>query len=274
MNSRLLECRLLHRRLSPRVHRFENRIFFFALDLSELDATAQSLALFSRNRLNLYSFRDGDFLMGVSAADLPAPTLMDKVRRHLENLKIETGPDLRVVLVAIPRIVGYLFNPVVFYFCYNGDRPLCAVAEVTNTFREVKTYLVPLAADGKHFEVRLPKEFYVSPFTECDGEFSFLLRFEDGRLLARIDEYEHGKLVLHSVVVGQNRPLSDRNLAWFAVKYPLLGMQVMTRIHTQALRLYLKRVPWWRKADQAGLQTNFHRPGATSPSDTPDAFER
>jgi uncharacterized protein len=260
MNSKLLECRVLHHRRRPKEHRFTNRIFFLALDLSEADALARRLWLFSRNRRNLYAFHDRDFLPAAGSPSSPEIPLLARARQELRRQGIETGETLRVVLVAIPRIAGYLFNPVSFYFCYDEDRPLCALAEVTNTFREVKTFPVPVGPKGDRFEARLPKEFYVSPFSESNGEFVFLLRFDGERLVVRIDEYEAGKLTVHSVVVGESRALTDRRLAWFAIKYPLLGLQVMARIHTQALRLYLKGLPWWRKGDQAHSQRNFTPP--------------
>lgn len=267
MNSSLLECRLLHRRLAPREHRFTNRIFFFALDLAELDALSRHLTLFSRNTRNLYAFRDRDFLIsGAGSESHPIASLLENLCQRLRAEGIDPGPGLRVVLVAIPRIAGYLFNPVCFYFCYDGKRPLYAFAEVTNTFREVKLFPVPPNGEGKLFTARVSKEFYVSPFSECDGEFSFKLRYDGERLVGRIDEYEKGKLVVHTVVVGQRRPLTDFNLAWFAVKYPFLGVQVMARIHTQALRLYLKGLPWRRKREQAAMQRNFYpnRPAGSS----------
>jgi uncharacterized protein len=263
MNSTLLECRLLHHRMRPKHHRFTNRIFFFALDLAELDGLARRLILFSRNRRNLYSFREDDFLPQVGP---PKTSLLARVRQELARHGIAAGETLQVTLVTIPRIAGYLFNPVSFYFCYEGNRPLCALAEVTNTFREVKTFVVPASSRKHRFEARLPKEFYVSPFSECDGEFAFALRWNGDRLVARIDEYEAGVLTLHSVVLGEKRVLNNLQLFWFTLKYPLLGLQVMGRIHTQALRLYLKRLPWWRKAAQSDLQRNFHRPGDIRPA--------
>ncbi len=270
MNSALLECRLLHHRIRPREHRFTNRIFFLALDLAEVDTVSRRLSLFSKNARNLYAFLDRDFLPA-EGAELP---LLEKVRGYLRRENMEAGTDLRVVLIAIPRVAGYLFNPVSFYFCYNGIRPLCALAEVTNTFREVKTYTIRPAHETDKFEANLPKDFYVSPFTECDGRFVFSLRYNGSQLVARIDEFERGELVVHTVVVGEERALTDRNLAWFAVKYPFLGLQVMARIHTQALRLYLKRLPWWRKSDQAQLQKNFYQPAPTNRRASPEGIKR
>lgn len=269
MNSSLFECRLLHHRFHPRTHRFNNRVFFFALDLAELDSTGRRLRLFSHNRRNLYALWNRDFFPAPNTNDSGGNqaehlTLLEKVRLYLNQQKVATGPDLRVLLVTIPRIAGYLFNPVSFYFCHDGDQPLCAVAEVTNTFREVKKFILKPGAAGTagagRFSGRMPKEFYVSPFADSGGEFSFSMRCSDGQLNVTIDEYEEGRLMLHSVVSGQGRPLNDRTLAWFALKYPMLGLQVMTRIHTQAFRLYLKRFPWWRKTDQLSRQKNYYQP--------------
>ncbi|MEX2381421.1 MAG: DUF1365 domain-containing protein [Opitutales bacterium] len=280
MNSVLFECRLLHHRLRPRKHRFANRIFFFALDLAEADELANRCRLFSHNTRNVYTFCDRDFLRGTNPlvkepAGTNGPPLVEKVRCYLSSRGIDGGADLRVVLVGIPRICGYLFNPVSFYFCFSGARPLCAVAEVTNTFREVKLYLLePDTWDGKRFSARIFKDFYVSPFSDSGGAFDFSLEYSRDRLSVTIDEYEQGKLMLHSAVTGRRKDLSDWALLCFALKYPLLGLQVMAGIHIQALRLYLKRLPWRRKADQVSLQKDFYHPKATSAPMVPEKGEQ
>lgn len=273
MNSHLLECDLLHHRFSPRVHRFANRVFFLAVDLDELEPLARRLRLFSRHRPNLYALRDADYLPSADHLDRPGstgssrPSLRDRAHAFARKHGVTIDPQVRVMLVTIPRIAGYHFNPVSFYFLFRGAEPLCAIAEVTNTFREVKPYF--LAPDtirpNGSFRLRIPKHFYVSPFTDSGGEFDFTLRLRDGRLAVRIDEYEGGQRVLHSVLTGRPRPFTDRMLAWFAVKYPLLSLQVMARIHTQALRLYWKRIPWYRKSDQSDLQRGFHPPRSAAP---------
>jgi len=261
MHSALLECRLVHHRLHPKVHRFRNRLFFLAIDLSEIDVLSRRLALFSRGRANLFSLYERDFLR--VPGEPPSPDrLLARTRTWLRHQGIAAGADLRVVLVAIPRIVGYQFNPVCFYFCYAGDAPLCAIAEVTNTFRESKLYLLPPESrqGSGSFRRRLPKDFDVSPYSDAGLDFEFRLGRHGGRIDIRISEWDGATCMLRSALVGTPRPLSNRRLAWYAVKYPFLSLQVMIRIHTQALRLYFKRLPWWRKRDQAGLQRDYCPP--------------
>ncbi len=271
MNSALYECRLLHRRVAPREHSFRNRLFFFRIDLDEVSEMARSLFLFSRNRRNLYEFRDDDYFPGAAGSppsDPGGPSLKSRVTDYLQGHGL-AATQSRVVLVTVPRICGYHFNPVSFYYCYDADgSPLCAIAEVTNTFREVKQYLLPPSALGaKGFRFRLPKFFYVSPFARADGEFDFFLGLPDEKLVCRIDEYESGELLLHSFVSGARRPLGDAALLWFALRYPALGLQTMFRIHQKALKLYLMRVPYFRKAEHPEHQKDFHDPHSTGSND-------
>lgn len=258
MNSSLLECHLVHHRLEPREHRFRNRIFLLAADLGELESLHRRLLLFSLNRPNLFSLREEDFLR-MPGKNPESGGLLERTRSWLVRRGINPGNDLRVVLVAIPRMFGHQFNPVAFHFCYRGSVPLCAIAEVTNTFRESKLYFLPPRAErgGVVFRGRMPKHFYVSPFSDAGLDFEFRLSLKPNRIDVRIDEHEGSRTVLRSGLAGMVRPLDDRMLAWYAVKYPLLGLQVLAGIHFQALRLYLKRIPWWRKDEQAELQRNF-----------------
>lgn len=270
MNSHLLECRLVHHRLSPRDHRFENRLFFAALDLDELPTLDHSLRLFGHRRPSFYRVRETDYLRAESTR-LPGASLKTRAAALLQRHGLALHDRDHLTLVTLPRIAGYHFNPVSFYFASGPTGALAAVAEVTNTFRETKTYVLGPATrrGGGSFRLRTPKDFYVSPFSDADTEFDFTLRLSPAGLAVRIDEYHRGRLILHSAIAGQPRPLRDAALAWFAVKYPLLSLQVITRIHTQALRLYLKRLPWRRKTDQPEFQRDYFPARPPSPSALP-----
>jgi len=280
MNSRIYECHVMHARFSPVSHRFAYRLFMLALDLDELDELSSRLRLFSLNRRNLYSFREQDYLPTqeplfqpsekppATASATPPTTaarLKDRVIAHL----VEHGIDAtggRVELVTLPRIAGYLFNPVSFYFCHHRDgQPLAAIAEVTNTFREMKPYVLGPgtrnAGDANAaFRLRAPKNFYVSPFSDVDVAFDFALRPPGERLSVQIDDYSGNARTLTSTLTGPARPLTDRALAWCSLKYPLLTLRVIALIHWHAFRLYLKRVPWFRKAARAADQRDLFRP--------------
>jgi DUF1365 family protein len=276
----------MHHRFAPKAHRFAYRIFMFALDLDELDGLHRSLRLFSSERRNVYSFRQRDFLPadeavhnasprppsavpaaggGATPAAAPASTLKQRVLAHLAARGIDLDGG-RVVLLTLPRVFGYLFNPVSFYFCFDrAGEPVAALAEVTNTFREMKPFVLgpdcrAPAAAGAGFTMRTPKHFYVSPFTDMDVAFDFTLRVPADRLAIQIDDYTAGARTLTSALTGTRRPLTDRALAWFTLKYPLITLRVIALIHWHALRLYLKRVPWFRKAARPAEQRDLYRP--------------
>lgn len=278
----------MHERFLPRSHRFLYRIFLFALDLDELDALHRKLRLFSFNRPNLYSFRDKDFLptnepvfngragpLGPPKKSPPAPALAATIPGPVTsstNLKVRVvaylatrGVDLaggRVMLITLPRVFGYLFNPVSFYFCYDRTgAPVAALAEVTNTFKEMKLFLLgPETRDGSAFRLRTPKNFYVSPYSDVDVAFDFTLRIPNSHLSVRIDDYAATARTLTSSLGGPRAPLTDARLAWFTLKYPLITLRIISLIHWHALRLWWKKIPWFAKAAKPDLQRELYRP--------------
>lgn len=257
LESHLYECQVMHRREHPRRHEFRHRVFMFCLDLDEIESLDKRYLLFSRNRFNLYSYYDRDHM------SFRRPDTKGNLQLWLKRQGLMVNADDKVLLLTFPRVLGYVFNPVSFYFCCrkNGE-PLCAVAEVGNTFREMKRFLVPLAQEGKKvsFRVRAPKEFYVSPFSDLDVEFEFRLVAPGERLSIRVDDYEGDVCTLRSVVSGRRAPMTNSKLAWFAIKYPLVTVGVMFWIHWHALILWLKKTPFFRKADRPERQLGVFNP--------------
>lgn len=312
MKSRLYECHVMHARFLPKPHRFVYRIFMLAVDLDELPALDRKLRLFSLNRPGLYSFREPDFLptaeplhnaFADTTRPAPAPksaTLKTRVLAYLAERGVDLGPGGRIELVTLPRVLGYLFNPVSFYFCYDRTGACVAsIAEVTNTFREMKPYFLGPETGQKSeirsqtsainspsppsdlsalnsrlsttagasgtavFQLRTPKNFYVSPYSDVDVDFDFHLRAPAGKLAIQIDDYVDRKRTLTSTLTGPARPLTDATLAWFTFKYPFITLQVIAFIHWHALRLYLKKIPWFAKAARPADQRDLYRPHAS-----------
>jgi len=173
----------------------------------------------------------------------------------LRNHGIEERPD-RVLLITSLRILGYVFNPVSFFYCFDrSGRPLAVVAEVSNTFRETKPFVITgeAFADGR-FESTRRKLFYISPFIELDVDLHLRLALPTERLGIVIDDVQDGRRILHASMIGKRVPLTAARLAWFALKYPLVTVKVMAAIYWQALRLWLKGVPFFRKDESTHLQ--------------------
>ncbi|MBC7368989.1 MAG: DUF1365 domain-containing protein [Undibacterium sp.] len=287
----------MHHRFTPKEHRFVYRIFLFAFDLDELPELHRRLPFFSYNRANLFSFRDRDFFPTAeplhhptsgSAGSPPAPPSSGNRNSSIQNLKsrvlahlVTRGVDLaggRVVLVTLPRVFGYLFNPVSFYFCYDAAGTCVAsLAEVTNTFKEMKPYFLgpetrtassqsELAAPDSQltapstFALRTPKHFYVSPFSDVDTAFDFTLRAPGERLSIQIDDYVGADRSLTSTLAGPRRALTSARLAWFTLKYPAITLRIIALIHWHAARLWLRRLPWFAKAARPADQRDLYRP--------------
>jgi hypothetical protein len=231
-----------HRRLRPAEHAFDYRTYFLMLPMRALRA-APCLAL-PRNRFGLLSFHDRDH--GDGRAD--ALAWLD------ELLQAEGIADAQgeVWLHTYPRVLGYCFKPVSFWHCHRDDGTLAAiVAEVNNTFGERHCYLLAGPQLGYGRELQARKVFHVSPFCDVQGRYRF--RFmrtaasHDPRLVARVDHDDDQGPLLQTSVSGRLAPLTAATARAAFFGMPLMSFGVIARIHWQALRLWLKHVPFFSK---------------------------
>ena len=274
MQSCLYECRVMHHRLAPKEHKFSYRIYVFALDLDEIDTCTKHLTLFSHNRWNIYSFYDSDYVP--TQENLHNPTgdelkpqslneqlpLKERIYQYLTDNNVSCHGG-KIILVTVPRIFGYAFNPVSFYYCYNqAGEPVAALAEVTNTFREMKLYFINKSSDLSklRFRAHIPKNFYVSPFSKVDLSFDFDLCLPDKAFAVKIDDYDGSVKMLESTMAGPRRELTNGRLFWWLFKYPLMTLRIISLIHIHALKLYFKKIPWFKKTAAAEMQQNLYRP--------------
>lgn len=269
VNSCFYECDVFHRRLRPKRHEFRYKVFYFYLDLDDLEQAARTLKIFGVNRPNLYSLRDGDHLQYADdGSGQPAPSgqkprpVADNVREFLRRSGCPLEEGGSISMLCFPRMLGYVFNPVTIYFCFRDDgSPHASVVEVGNTFRELKPFLVPLTPEGKcDFEGRLPKEYYVSPFSPVDLEFHFRFHLPDGKLRIYIDEYDTEGKILISTLTGRRVEMTFAGLLWLTVKFPFVTLKVIFLIHWQALKLWLKKIPFFWKETRAEDQRGVFRP--------------
>lgn len=255
-----------HERLRPVRTRFSYRVFFLRLPLRSMVTGRTSPGrFFSWNRFNLLSFNDADHGPATSNRTTEGTkALVDWADALLAREGIHDA-DGEIWLQTFPRVLGYVFNPVSFWFFHRGDGALRAVlVAVNNTFGEQHSYLLDTGntiRNGQELAAR--KVFHVSPFCKIEGgyRFRFLERQaatggpvsrhqEDRRgqrTMARIDHDDNAGPLLLTSMSGTSTPLRDRAVLKAFFGTPLMTMAVILRIHLQALRLWLRRVPFISK---------------------------
>ena len=238
-----------HSRLRPAPNAFSYGVYTLMLPLRTLGEAGFGSRLCSRNRFNLLSFHDRDHGDGRT----PLLTWIDALLRD-EGI---VDADGEIWLQTFPRVLGYVFNPVSFWFCHRRDGALRAiVCEVNNTFGERHCYLLDsgdVLPWGRELASR--KVFHVSPFCAVEGGYRFrFMRTTQQigeqpveRIVARIDYHDaQGPLLLTSVS-GTLQPLTDASALHAFLRHPLMTLGVIARIHWQAMKLFFKRVPFFSK---------------------------
>jgi DUF1365 family protein len=233
MTASLYAGRIAHIRHTPFRHRFDYRMYMLAVDLDEIDDVAQHSKLFSHNRRGLISlhdkdhgFRDGRPLRAYVESALAAQGLAQFASR--------------IIFVTMPRFLGYAFNPISFYFCQNEAGTLGAVLhQVKNTFGDQIGYLMPVRGDGP-IRQTAPKRMHVSPFFDMQGGYRFALTPPREKLTVSIQYGAAGQPRMTATMILRQRPFTDASVLRLLAEMPLAPMKVMTAIHWQALKLFLR----------------------------------
>lgn len=230
-----------HRRMGEPSHEFSYPVWHALVDLDELPGLADRVSGFSHNRFNLFAFFDRDHM---------GPT-DESVRTKLERWLASRGvasPPANITLLTQLRILGSVFNPVSFYFCRDAEGALRnVVAEVNNTFGETYGYL--LDADGRIVRDEHEKVFHVSPFQPTEGRYRFRITGPGANVSAHIDVFREGHMVFDSTLTGTRQPLTGASLAMTAARCPQAGFWTLALIHYQAIRLWIKRAPFFVKPE-------------------------
>jgi DUF1365 family protein len=235
--SALYVGRVMHRRLRPRFHEFAYRGFWFVFDLDEIDALAKRLRLFSRNGFNLFSFHDRDY------GDRTATPLREQIERQMAAAGL-TPDGGAIQVLTLPRICGYVFNPLSVFFVRCAKGGLRAILwEVSNTFGGRHVYLIQVA-DAYSFALRqsCAKTLHVSPFLEMDMTYSFRVAPPAARTLVSIIAADARGAKLVATMHGERRKLEDAALLSAFVRVPFMTLKVILAIHWEALRLWLKGI--------------------------------
>ena len=234
---------VMHERHVQAHNRFVYPTAFLRLPLSRLDTLR--VPLLGIERAGVFSFCNRDH----GARD--GSPLQPWIHALLRGQGLAEICDGEIVLQTMPRIFGFVFNPVSFWFCHDRAGALRVVlAEVSNTFGERHNYLVhhpdqrPIVAGD---ELRATKCFHVSPFFPVRGEYRF--RFEQRGAVHAVssDLWDGGELQLSTRLSGRAQALDGGAMRKWLARQPFMTLGVVARIHWQALRLALRRVSFFRK---------------------------
>jgi len=244
---------VVHGRLRPKRHKLKYRVFSLLVDLDRLPELDARFRLFSHNRFNLFSFHDRDHGPGDGRPLGP----------HIRELLTQAGLSgfgARILLLGYPRVLGYVFNPLSVYFCYDQAGRLGAIGyEVNNTFHERKTYLLATPHAGEHEPIHqtCAKSFHVSPFNAARGSYSFHVAPPGSGVAVGVALRDEGGPLMRAHFAGKRETFGDRALATLALRYPLMTLKVIGGIHLEAFRLWRKGVPLVRRQAAPGYSVDF-----------------
>lgn len=243
MDSCIYLGQVKHSRRQPVLHRFRYGLFYMYVDLDELDDVFERRWFWSTKRAALARFRRRDHLGD------PAVPLVDSVRELVEK---ESGsrPDGAIRLLTHFSYFGFCFNPVSFYYCYDADGELhTIVAEVSNTpWGEMKTYVLPIASSvssGKIARFKPRKKMHVSPFMPMSINYDWCFNEPGEKLSVYMANYKDDEKIFDASIAMTRREISGASLASVLLRFPFMTAKVVFAIYWEALRLWIKRTPFY-----------------------------
>ncbi|WP_243367779.1 DUF1365 domain-containing protein [Microvirga solisilvae] len=227
---------VVHRRMRPRKHALRYRVFWLLLDIDTMKEVAACNLLLSLNRFNLFSVHEKDY------GDRSGQPLRPQVEAAMRKAGIEPDGG-RILLLTMPRVLGYGFNPLSVYFCYRRNGELAAILyEVSNTFGQRHSYVLPVEAGDSIVRQSIPKRFYVSPFMDMDLSYAFRVVCPDDTIAVSIRCEDREGAILIASLVGTRKSLSNAALLSAFVTHPLLTLKVIAGIHWEAFFLWIKGI--------------------------------
>lgn len=243
----LYQGEVWHQRVRPKKHSFRYPIFYLMLDLDDLDAAQNKPWCLSFEKFNIFTVYQKDF------GGLESGQLKEYLLELLRRAGCLSQPQ-KIYMLTMPRIFGYAFNPLTVFYCYCENDELSAVIyEVHNTFGERHSYVYPVdraavAEGGEIPTFQTDKTFHVSPFFDVTGKYRFHQTLPDEKISLTIHyEGEDEALNFTACLTGRRMALTTANMFDLFMRIPFVTLKVITAIHYEALRLWMKRLRYFRK---------------------------
>ena len=240
MTSSIYNGTVIHKRFKPKLHFFKYRVFSLLIDLSDLNNLGKDITFFSYNHFNLISFFDKDH------GERDGSSLIEWVKKNLDENDINSK-DIRIKLLCYPRILGYVFNPLSVFFVYDNNKNLISILyEVKNTFGEQHTYIFKIENDHL-LQHNCSKKFHVSPFIEMNCNYFFRILKPSEKISVVIDQYQLDEKILFASQDGKRVDFNSKELLKSYVKHPLMTFKIISAIHFEAFKLWLKGIKFIKK---------------------------
>ena len=232
MNSCIYNGEVTHTRFKPVRHFLKYKTFSLLIDLDEINLLDKSIGIFSHNKFNIFSFYDKDH------GDRDGGNLKDWVISNLKKFQIKENIT-NIKVLCYPRILGYVFNPLSIFYCYEKDKLVAIFYEVKNTFNEQHTYIFKIKNNDEIIQ-KCRKKFYVSPFMDMETFYNFKLLNPKDKLSVFIKQTDADGTILTATQTGDKKEFSFKQLAINFLKYPLMTIKIISSIHYEALLLWKK----------------------------------
>ena len=232
MNSCIYNGEVTHTRFKPVRHFLKYKTFSLLIDLDEIVLLDKSIGIFSHNKFNIFSFYDKDH------GDRDGGNLKDWVILNLKKFQIKENIT-NIKVLCYPRILGYVFNPLSIFYCYEKEKLVAIFYEVKNTFNEQHTYIFKIKNNDEIIQ-KCRKKFYVSPFMDMETFYNFKLLNPNDKLSVFIKQTDADGTILTATQTGDKKEFSFKQLAINFLKYPLMTIKIISSIHYEALLLWKK----------------------------------
>ena len=250
-NSCIYIGNVVHKRFKPKKHFFKYSVFSIFLDLDEINELEKEISFFSYNKFNILSFFDKDH------GNRDGSSIKDWIIQVLQKKNISTK-NIKIKILCYPRIFGYVFNPLSIFFIYDTDsNPIAILYEVKNTFGEQHTYVFKINIKDQHISNNCKKKFYVSPFMDLESKYFFKVLIPNERLLVIIDQRDKEGKLLFASQDGERVKISSKNLLISYLKHPLMTLKIISAIHYEALKLWIKGVKLVKKNFKIKNNTSY-----------------